>query len=311
MLIGQTNLDVANTSINTAVGKIFNALGQTVYRDLFAVLPAAGTSMDFVVVDGLPQVRELIGPIEHKNLRASKKNVALRKWEATFDLPRELVEKDQSGVVGQRVSAFSARLETMPDKIAWDAILANSITGYDGQAALSDAHPNVNGTTADNLSTAAFSFAEFRAGQEAAGDLTDENGEPLDVNLRTIIVGEELRRTALEIAGPMRPVAMKNDGTLDGTSSIVAATGFENYDGQNCRVIVWKRMRNSEWLLADTASGDLKPWAFVEFEKFRLISQLTEASDSVYERETYSWSARGYYSPVPMAWQKIYGSVTA
>src|SRR5687768_4683728 len=174
MLIGSTNLDVANTTITTAANNVFKGGYSTVFQEIVVVQAASGTSVDIIAMDGLPQVREFLGAIQHKNLRAYKKNVTLRKWEATFDLPKETVEKDQSGLVGQKVSAFSGRLATMPDKIMWDAILANSITGYDGQAMLSDSHPNVNGTTADNLTTSALSFAEFRTGQEFFGDLTDE-----------------------------------------------------------------------------------------------------------------------------------------
>jgi len=309
-LIGQSNLDVANTTIDTAVNKVFDSSYQTVWKDLFHVQPCAGTALNMVAVDGLPQVREFTAALVHSNLRAYTKTVNLRKWEATFDLERELVDKDQSGVIGTRLAAFTSRLATMPDKIAWDMIDANSITGYDGVAALSASHPNVNGTTADNLETGALTWAIMRTVQESMGDLTDENGEPLDINPKTLIVGEELRRLALEQAGPLRPAMIGNSAGQIDTGTGVAVFGFENYDGTNLTVKIWKRMRNSEYLFADTSKSGLKPYCFAEFQKFTLLSQTTEASDAVYERDTYSWSARGWYSPVPMAWQLVHGSVT-
>src|SRR5690349_21156432 len=104
----QTNLDVANTTVTTAVNSIFKPDTAETWKQYTAPIQCAGTSLEIVVVDGLPRVRERIGPLQHKHLRAYRKNLTYRSWEATYDLPAIMVEQDQSGAVGQRISEFTS-----------------------------------------------------------------------------------------------------------------------------------------------------------------------------------------------------------
>lgn len=311
VMISQANLDVANTTINTAVNAIFNNKLAPTWNQFTATQTAPGTSIEIVAVDGLPQIRERVAgaALVHGNLRAYKKNLAYRQWEMTFDLPRILVENDQSGVVGERVRAFASRIPTAVDKIVIDALIANTITGYDGQALLSNSHPNVNGTTADNLQTGAITWAMMRTVTEAMGDLTDENGEPLGIRPSHLLVGPALRRTARELAGDMRPVAIGDASAVDAATA-KAALGFVNYDGQELTVIESPRITGNEYVFFALNQGTM-PFFLGEFTKLRMLQQTTEASDAVYERDTYSWSIQGDLAPCPFAWHCAHGSVTA
>lgn len=310
-LVNSANLDVANTALVTSVNAIFEKIAPGSFSQWCDVIPASGTSIEVPVVDGLPQVREWIGPKQYIDLRAYTLNVDRRKWEATFSLPRTLVDGDKSGVLTQRISAFAGRAATAYDFVMYDALIDNTLLTYDGQALLANSHPNVNGTTADNLTTSALTFAELRTGIETLEDLTDEGGEPLLMSPSLLVVGPELKRLGHELTGSFRPVAMKNDGVLDGTSSIVAATGFDNFDGGQLGLLVSPRIRNSEWLVMDVSKPGLRPFILGEFRKPEIVA-LTDMRDLPrFESDEYRWSLEFDASPVPAAWQCAYGSVTA
>lgn len=311
-LISSANLDVANTTVTTAVNDIFKPDAPDTWKQFCQPVPAAGTSIEIVAVDGLPRVRERVAgeALQHGNLRAYKKNLTYRQWEGTFDLPRILVDNDQSGAVGKRVAEWPSVISTYTEDIVTTALLANSVTGYDGQALLSNSHPNVNGTTADNLETAALTWAIMRTVTDSMSQLRTETGLPINVRPSALMVGSANMRLAREMAGPMRPVAIGDSSAIDASTGR-AALGFNNYDGQDLLVIENPYIAGIEYLFFDLTKGALKPYLLAEFTKFRVLSQTTEASDGVYERDTYSWSIQGDVSPCPMAWQLAHGSVTA
>ena len=175
---------------------------------------------------------------------------------------------------------------------------------------LDAAHPNANGGAgADNLESAALTWAIMRTVMDAQGSLATETGLPLNIRSNTLLVGPANRRLARELAGPMRPTAIGDASAVDAATA-KAALGFNNYDGQELMVIESPYIAGVEYIFMDL-SKPTKPMLLAEFTKFRTLSQLTEASDGVYERDTYSWSIQGDVAPAPMAWQLAHGSVTA
>lgn len=310
-ILASENLAIANTTVITAVNSVFENGPPGVYKTMTMVTPASGTSIEIVVVDGVGQVREWIGPKQYQNFRAYRKNVVLRKWEYTFELDRVLVDQDQSGAVGQRINTLKNRLEQTYDKIIIDAFLANSITGYDGSALLADAHANVNGTTYDNLTTAALSHAEFKTGMQVLELSTDEAGSPLGFYGRKLLVGPAQRRVGMEVTGSTRLVSISSSGTENATSSVVATGAYENYLGGSVELIVSPRITGNQWLLFDDSKPGCMPYILAEFQKPYIVSQTDLDAPARFENDVYRWSLEAYLSPVPGAWQTSYGSVTA
>lgn len=310
-LVNSSNLAAANTTFETTVNDIFSNGAPGVYQTFTDVVPCEGTSIELVVVDGLPAVREWVGPKQYADLRAYKVNVALRKWEATFELKREFVDGDKSGVVGKRLSDFARRQGFMYDKIVIDALVANAIAGYDASNLLADAHANqATGATADNLTTSALSFAEFRTMHDALSQMKDGSGEPLGIYPTHLLCGSLTQRTAMEVTGSNRPSPIGNTGTVDASSSVVAVHSFENYIGGSCQVIVSNRITGNEWFAFDLSKGT-KPYLLAEFRKPMAVSQTDPDSPARFENDVYRWSIECDASPLPGAWQLAYGSVTA
>lgn len=310
-ILASENLAIANTLVSTIVNSVFENGPPGVYKTFAQVLPCSGTSIELVVVDGVGQVREWIGAKQYQNFRAYRKNVVLRKWEHTFEIERVLVDNDQSGAVGQRINTLGKRLEQTYDKILVDAFLANSITGYDGSALLADAHANVNGTTYDNLTTAALSHAEFKTGMQVIELSTDEAGSPLGFYGRKLLVGPSQRRVGMEVTGSTRLVSMNTSGAENATSSVIATGAYENYLGGSVELIVSPRITGLQWLLFDDSKPGCSPYILGEFRKPMIVSQTDMDSPARFENDVYRWSLEADLSPVPGAWQTSYGSVSA
>lgn len=311
MLVNQSNLAAANTTFDAAVSQIFSGRPPGCYQEFTTVRPAQGTSYELVVAAHLSSVREWIGAKQYNDARAYNKNIPLRKWESTISLPRVQVDGDKTGVVGQMLSDFVAEQGDVYDKIVLDALIANTVTGYDGSALLADTHAHqATGATADNLSTSALSFAEFRTAMDALEQMKTLGGEPLNTFGTHILCGSLTRRTAQEVTGSNRPAAIGNTGTVDATSSVVAVHSFENYIGGQCQVIISNRITGNEWFLFDLKKV-VKPMMLAEFRKPTAVSQTAPESDARFENDEYRWSLECDVSPFPGPWQTAYGSVTA
>lgn len=309
-LVNKTNLDVVNTSLYAAVNGVFeNPLpgSYSLYSDVFN---AEGDSYDIVVVDGLPTLREWTGAKQYQDAQAYRKNIPLKKYEATFELQRTTVEYDKSGVVGRRINAFAKNLERSYDKICMDFLIANATTGYDGSNLLADAHA-VGSSTFDNLTTAAISNAEILTAQQYFESLTDIAGEPLGMYPTHIVCGHRQRRIAMELTGSTRLTAINTSGAQDATSSVVAIGAYENYIGGSLQVVVSPRITGNQWFMMDLSKPGLRPVAFGIFRQAQVIAVTDMASASRFENDVYKWSLELDAAPGPAAWQTIYGSVTA
>lgn len=310
MLVNQSNLAAANTTFETTVNDIFSGTAPGTHTAFTEVVPADGTSIEIVVAADLSAPREWIGSKQFADMRAYKKNVELRKWERSISLPRTQVDGDKTGVVGKRLADFARGTADLYDRIVYDALIANAITGFDGSALLADAHANqVTGATADNLATAALDFPLFRTAMDALEQMKTLGGEPMGIYGNTIVVGSLLRRVAMEVTGSNRPAPVANNGALD-TGTIVAVHTFENYLGGSVNVIVTPRITGNEWFLFDL-SKSTKPMLLAEFRKPTAVSQTSPESDSRFENDEYRWSLECDASPCPGAWQLAYGSVSA
>lgn len=311
-LVNKTNLDVANTAITTGVQKMFDKRPPGTYQLVTEDVACTGTSFDIVAVDGGGAIREWLGAKVYNDFTAFRANFRLKKWETSFELERIDIENDNSGVVGMRVNNFLAGLEKVPDKIIWDFFVTNTVTGYDGQALLSDTH-TVGSSTFDNLTTAALSPAEIKTGVARMESFTDAAGEPLGMMPTHIIVGPAQRRQAMEYTGSTRIVPVKNDGTLDATGSAIAAGQFENYVGGSMTVVVNPRFgaTNLYWLMCDLSKPGLKPFQLGTFRKPTAYAQLDMLDTPRFENDVFRWSIEADMTPAPMCWATCYGSVSA
>jgi phage major head subunit gpT-like protein len=306
------NIDAANTAFTTAVSDVLSGSAQSVHAQFTDVIEAEGESIEVLVCDGLPMMREWVGAKQYHDLRVYRANYPIRQWESTFALPGVKVRGDKTGLVAKRVGEFAGRIPSMLDKIVIDSMLANALNCYDGTTLLSNSHANVGtGGTSDNLTTSALSFAEFKTAVQAVEETADENGKFLGLQVTHLLVGTAQKRIGMEVTGSMRPVPAKNDGTFDGTSSIVAAPLLQNYLGGSVQLIVSPYITGNEWFAMSLNQPGVRPYGLAVFRSAHEIPLVDESDPARFDNDEYRWSIEADLTPFPMAWHTIYGSVTA
>lgn len=316
-IVNEANLDAVNTAFEDAANKIFSEGAPGQWQTFTTLRSHTGTSAELNLVDGIPQVREWLGSKRFKQLRAYKLNKTLRKWEASLRVAIDEINGDVTGVVAARLRDFVTRQATVYDKIMTDELLANPAC-YDGQNLLANSHPlsddHPNATTYDNLSTSALGYAVFKTAAQTLEEMTDFEGEPLDVTPTHLMVGPAQTELAQQITGSDKLVGLGDDGELvaAGGSSIDSTSGmFKNYIGGSVMVIVNKRVTGNEWFLMDLSKGDMKPMYAAEFQAPRHDAKDRPEDDNVFYNDEALYSLTAKMTPMAMLPQLIYGSVTA
>lgn len=310
-VINKTNLAVINTAFYTAINEAFSGKTQTQYELFTHKMAASGTSVDVVVVDGEPTVREWLGERVFHDLTAFRRNYPVRTYEKSLRIPVDEINGDQGGVIAQRVTDFVKSAAFAYDDIVISELVSNP-TGYDGTTLLSNSHGSVGGSgTTDNLETAAVTFALANTANDAVKQMKSIYGEPIEGAVTHLMVGTAQERIGMEITGSDRPVVMGSTGTQDAGSAGQSSVLLKNYIGGKWGLIVSPRITGNEWFAMNLSAGSRKPMVLAEFAKPSgvLFDKPTDAcvayNDEVHALLTFKCA------PIPGDWHTIYGSVTA
>jgi phage major head subunit gpT-like protein len=223
-------------------------------------------------------------------------------------LARRRIQYDPSGRVGKAVQAFAEEDVFIFNERVWSKIVANTLTGPDGVALFSTAHPHApGGGTQSNLTTNALSFSSFRAGMQAMQGFQRENGSYVRSRATHLFVPPSLEATAKEVAGADKPVNVTSGGALDGGANVVGVTAIANvYDGE-VMVVVEPHMEDDPdmWILADLSKTG-KPYTFAPGEE--VVPSVTDTTDSdqVRLKDEFDFILQGDLITGPGHWQLCY-----
>lgn len=308
-VVGQSNFDAADTAYRAAYEEFF-AGGPEQVSDLFTeTIPTSLYFTELDVTTAFPRVREWVGSKVYKDFRAQKQTIELTKWETSTSISR-LRTQYSSGNIERAIRTFFQKSQFWRDDIMFTALLANSLTGYDGEALLSNSHPNVNGTTADNLTTSALSQSTLQSGIQAMEDLTDEDGTPLGVYPTHLFVGPALRKTAFDITGSDRPMTIGTTGTLDATSGVQSTIKVASYIGGQLTVVISPWITGNQWLLFDLGKAE-KPMLWLSAREPEAVSLDRMDDPNRFLNDDFLYSVEADGQRAVGLWQLAYGSVTA
>lgn len=306
-ILNQAQLDAANTAFETAATSIFSSNEQGQANLLTLERTHTGTSVDLVVCDGFPAIREWTGSRQTKQLRAYHVNKILQDWEATIGVPVKMINGDRTGVVAESLANFVRSAVEAKEKIIWDTLLANAVTGYDGSALLANAHPNVAGSTWDNLEAAALTMALFKTAVNAMREVKDEAGRPLGIQPTDLFVGPDLEEMGKICTGSEKIFGTDNAGAIGGT--VINSAVLANYIGGSVKLHVVPYITGNQWFLTDL-SKSTKPMYLAMFSP--LITTIIDdpKSQNVFYDKQVLYGMSMSATPTPLSWQCIHGSVT-
>lgn len=281
-----TNLDLSealldlSTSFETMLIEAFeNPQAVGGYGMFTTLVRSSDRKLDLTTFGPGPVIREWVGEKQFKQFRAYDQEVEVKNYEKSIALDRNDLLYDTSSALQRKLSAwFATAGERDLDKLVFDALVSNSgagPTGYDAVSLVNDSHPHMNsGSGADNKTTSALSHSTYESGKVAMQELTNEEGESMDVNPTHLMVGPKNEKMAKQIANATdRVVAVDNSGAESGTR--VAAAGVENVFRGDVDVVVNRRLRGTYddyWYLMDLSDPQALPMGFMLNRPPELVS---------------------------------------
>ncbi len=310
MIQGAVNSVSANTTYEERGSEVFSRPQEGFWPLFTDQRPVSGKQLGVEIFGPSPGVAELTSDRVFGGLRGYLKTIPVLPYSTkpSLELDRLDVDGDVTGAMAKRLTDFLAAGPWFWDKIITDILITNTATGIDGVSLINDSHPNASGGgTWDNKTTSALGHASFDAGVSAMRVLTGENGEPLGINPTHLMVGPNLARTALEVAGAVRPVPF-SASAQDASSSIVAVTNMPNVYEGIVKVIINPRMTSStDWLLFDLSKPGVRPMALGELSAPRAVAVTDPASEPVVKRSKYQYYIEAYGAAGPLYPHVAYG----
>lgn len=243
-------------------------------------------------------------------LRAYAASYDLEEVYAALRLERIKVQNDSSGRITRELQRFVQRGASIINTKVWTKLTANTVTGPDGVALLSTAHPNGDGgATQSNKTTDALSHASYNAGKAAMRSYTRENGEDLDMTASHLFVHPDEERIAKEITGAERPVSVDNAGAVD-TGTRIGVTSITNVYQGDTTVVVTPKITSGDWLLMDLTKPGVRPWALGHGAPMQ-AAYPDERDDYVVRKlAMLEWVISGDIAHGPGHWQAAYGKLS-
>lgn len=301
-------LDNASTAFRAAYDEFFAGGPPTAYEAITEIIPNDSAKVELDVVAAFPRVREWLGPKQFKDLRAYSQSITVTKYEISHEISRTDLLYKSNGQIARAIRTFMEQGRFFYDDLLFAALIANTWTGYDATALLSDTHPNSN-STGDNLTTSALTQATLDAGIQAMEGFQNEDGKPLGTFPTHLFVGPQQRKIAHDLTGSDRNIAISNAGAPDATSNVVAVGNLPNYVGGMINVVVTPWISGTKWFLVD-ASKSAKPMCFVENRAPEAVAMDQMTSDARFLLDVYRYSVECDGAVAAGLWQTIYGDVT-
>lgn len=214
-----------------------------------------------------PIWRKWTGARQYKEPRSYDLDIDYDKYEATLPMKRDMVDYDNTGVVGRTIQRFvNANVVDGFDQFISTAMDGNSgagPTGFDGVALYSASHPHAPaGATQSNLLAATnLSHANLVTAEQTGMLWVEENTRPVRASFNVMRVGPKLKRRAQELLSADRQVMVNSDGQFDtpretsSTFSVSGVTTRSSVWSGDMTLVVDPRVTNFYWDLHDTTKG--------------------------------------------------------
>lgn len=168
-------------------------------------VPSTTASTSHPFLGDAPVMREWIGPRTVKNLAAFDYTLVNKKYESTVSVKVEDIEDDQWGLYSSKFEALGDAAGRLPEELVWAALVQGGAElCYDGQYFFDTDHPvdpndAAAGTQANLITSSALTEATYATARKTMLLFKSDNGTPLSVNPRLLVVPPSLEKTARQI----------------------------------------------------------------------------------------------------------------
>ncbi|EKA6118855.1 Mu-like prophage major head subunit gpT family protein [Salmonella enterica] len=260
--------------------------------------PSTTKSEDYNWFNDFPAMRKWIGEKKVRLLAAFRYTIVNDDWETTIEVDRNDLEDDQTGQYVIKARSAGESAADLPGDIVFE-LVNNGFknTCFDGQYFFDTDHPQGNGFASNkgkkalSCASQAAAMASFGAARITMQRYTDDEGRPLKINPRVLLVPPELQ----DIANTLMTAERLEDGRPN------------LYRGAAEVVVEPRLLSPTAWFLLDTSSA-VKPFIYQERKAPVLVEQTGEDNDNVYMRRKYRFGAEARAAGGYSFWQLAYGS---
>lgn len=282
MIVNRATLD----GIFTNFSALFNqslASATTYWQQLAMLSPSTGDFNDYKWISQFPMLKEWIGSKQVRQLSAARYIIYNKDWEATIEVDRNDIERDQLGIYNAQARETGLTAAEHPD-VLLASLLNNAFAAdcYDSQYFIDTDH-SIDGSSVSNfvnyaLSSASRSLAGLSIGAAITAIQNFGTDEGRKLNL---VVNKQ---NAVLVTGP----------TLQATANILANSDklddLSNNPYQNMFTpIMFPGITDTTaWFLC-IVNRPMRPFVFQRVKSPVFVSQTDMNADDVFNRKKYKY----------------------
>lgn len=211
----------------------------TIYERIATVIPGISEKVEFKWLGSIPTMKRWLGDRTIQKLRAESQTLSPEWWANGIETDVDDINSDSRfGMIPPRIrslaSAAARRMDAEVLGFYVDGFAGTRGLTYDGQFLFDADHTasGSGGTSQTNLQAGAFSAANFNAALEKSMKLVDDQDEPIDTMMKTVL------------GGPANQLAMRTVLKQE-----FKAGGESNLDAGMADWIITPRITGTHWFL--------------------------------------------------------------
>lgn len=264
----------------------------TWYDKLATTIPSNNRSNTYGWLAQQLRLRPWIGPRVVQNIAEHSYVIQNLPFELTVELSKWDIRDDNLGLFStQTIPQFAQAVKKHPDQLLAALLVANPLA-FDGKALFADDHPTFAAAsytqTYDNNFSAQLDGAGVNTVRAAMQSIIGEDGQPMGIMPRLLIVPPQLQREAEVVANsttyalPGSPLTGGNGATVDNPMR----GSFE--------ILVVPELATAPtiWYMADVSKA-IKPFVYQTRDPFDFVARDNPEDESVFERAVFTYGTDG------------------
>lgn len=278
-------------------------------QTIASVIETTQPVQKYAWLGGVPRMREFRDERVLRLLKKYEYSISDKVYEATIAVDRKALEDEQYGLLRLRAQELGQAVGVYYEEAVVNALIAGNTTiGPDGQYFFDSDHGE-SGTPQSNLVSLPLNSANLAQAITQMMKFTDDTNRPLGINPTHLLVGPNLKFTAMEILNSTVVVSRVGEGTAGGGAT--SATPYTNVLQGLLTLLVSPHITDNRWYLLDL-SRPIKPIILqlrsnVPVE-FVVLSNPDQHSD-VFMRDVIYFGARTRFGVGYSLWQLALASI--
>ena len=227
-------------------------------------IPSTAQSEKYGWLGGFPAVREWVGDKQAGTVTDYNYSITNKDWEMTIDIDRDEIDDDQLGRLEPRIRMMAQNMKSYRGYLAAQALVAGtSGLAYDAAAFFANrTSPNDN-LLAGSGETLAYIKTDIQLARAAMQEFQDDKGQPLGLEMDTIVVPSGLEALMLEAVKSTTNPGGDGAGIYNPANSwiknVICLPGLSDQDdwygmccGMALRPIIYQNRKDVSLVLDDT-----------------------------------------------------------